>query len=94
MGILRRISEEPPFRLLTYLLVKRFARSIRSVDRWAAVDRPQYLAGVLAAADLAVQGNISEISVIEFGVAGGNGLVALQSYAESRVRLRHRRRTS
>ncbi len=83
MGILRRISEEPPFRLLTYLLVKRFARSIRSVDRWAAVDRPEYLAGVLAAADLAVQGNISEISVIEFGVAGGNGLVALQSYAES-----------
>lgn len=83
MGIISRISEESPFCLLTYFLVKRFATSIRTVDRRAAVDRPQYLAGVLAAADLAVQGNIPEISVIEFGVAGGNGLVALQSYAES-----------
>jgi hypothetical protein len=93
MSIVDRISEEPPFRLLTYFLIKRFAKSIRSKNRWAAVDRPQYLAGVLAAADLARSSAIPEISVIEFGVAGGNGLVALESYAaaveaETGVRIR------
>lgn len=93
MSIIDRISEEPPFRLLTYLLVKRFAGSIRSKNRWAAVERPQYLAGVLAAADLARSSAVPEISVIEFGVAGGNGLIALQSCAaaveaETGVRIR------
>lgn len=83
MSIFTRISEEPPFRLMTYFLVKRFSSSIRSKNRWAAVDRPQYLAGVLAAADLARASAIPEISVIEFGVAGGSGLVALESYAKA-----------
>src|SRR5262249_14914275 len=82
VSIFTRIAEEPPFRLLTYFLVKRFSASIRSKDRWAAVERPQYLAGVLAAADLARASAVPEISVIEVGVAGGSGLVALQSYAQ------------
>lgn len=83
MDMITRIAAEPPFRLASYFFVKRFAKSVRTIDRWGAVDRPHYLAGVLAAADLARQENIPEISVMEFGVAGGNGLVALQSYAES-----------
>ncbi len=83
MSVLRRISEEPPFRLATYFFVKRFGRSIRMIDRWAAVDRPNYLAGILAAADQALRENVKEISVFEFGVAGGNGLIALQTYAET-----------
>lgn len=83
MGIINRILKEPPFRLLSYFMVKRLSSSIRSKNRWAAVERPQYLAGVLAAADLARASAIAEISVIEFGVAGGSGLVALQSYAEA-----------
>jgi len=41
--------------------------------------RPSYLYGVLGAARMARSLNIESISVIEFGVAGGNGLVDLES---------------
>ena len=82
-GKIKRIFEEPPFRLVTYFVVKLFAKSIRTIDRWGAVDRPHYLAGVLAAADQALREHITEISVFEFGVAGGNGLIALQTYADA-----------
>jgi hypothetical protein len=68
--------------LASYFLVRRLAKSVRTLDHWSAVDRPHYLAGVLAAADQALRENVPGISVYEFGVAGGNGLVALQSYAE------------
>lgn len=83
MSRIRRIFEEPPFRLAAYFFVKRFVKSIRTIDRWGAVDRPHYLAGVLAAADQALRENVTGISVFEFGVAGGNGLVALQTYADA-----------
>ena len=82
MSYLDRLLEEPPFRLITYFFVKRFAKSVRTIDRWGAVDRPQYFSGVVAAAQQAVREGVREISVFEFGVAGGNGLVALQEYAE------------
>lgn len=82
MSLLQRIAEEPPFRLISYFLVKRFAKSIKVIDRWGAVDRPNYLAGLVAAAGQAQLENIVEISVFEFGVAGGAGLLALQRYAE------------
>lgn len=78
---LSRVLEEPPFRLLSYFLVKRLAKSIRTINRWGAVDRPNYLAGLLAAAELAKADGLKEISAIEFGVAGGSGLVAMQDYA-------------
>lgn len=81
--MLKRIAEEPPFRLASYFFVKRFARSIRVIDRWGAVDRPHYLAGVLAAADHARREGVARISVVEFGVAGGGGLLALQDCAEA-----------
>ena len=55
MGYLDRVLEEPPFRLVTYFFVKRFAKSVRTIDRWGAVDRPQYFSGVLAAAQQAVR---------------------------------------
>lgn len=83
MSILRRVSQEPPFRLGAYALVRRFARSVHTINRWGAVDRPNYFAGVLAAAKQAAAEKVPEISAIEFGVAGGNGLVALQEYAET-----------
>ncbi len=47
--------------------------------------RPEYIWGVLTAADLAKHLGLEKISVIEFGVAGGNGLVSLEiisSYIE------------
>ena len=82
MSILGRILEEPPFRLLAYFAVKRFARSAETLDRWGAVDRPHYFAGVLAGAAQALREGITEVSVFEFGVAGGNGLVALQAHSD------------
>lgn len=83
MSILSRVAMEPPFRLASYFLIKRFAKSVRTIDRWGAVDRPNYLAGVLAGALQAKREQRSEMSIYEFGVAGGSGLVALQEYAES-----------
>jgi hypothetical protein len=44
--------------------------------------RPQYVWGVLNGAFLARALGIPRISVIEFGVAGGNGLVVLESIAD------------
>jgi hypothetical protein len=46
-----------------------------------AVDKPAYAYCVREAARLAQRMKISRISVIEFGVAGGNGLLALERHA-------------
>ena len=48
---------------------------------WDAVDRPHYAYGMYQAAYLAQHLGIGEISAIEFGVAGGNGLIAMEHLA-------------
>jgi hypothetical protein len=45
--------------------------------------RPSYTWGVLHAADVARHLGISRIRALEFGVAGGNGLVALEGAADA-----------
>ena len=72
---------EPPFRLISAMLLKRLSKSVRTHALWDTADRPQYLLGVLRAADQATELGIPEISVAEFGVAGGAGLIRLQEYA-------------
>ena len=47
-----------------------------------AIDRPHYAYCMLAAADLARRLGRAEISAIEFGVAGGNGLKFMCDFAE------------
>jgi hypothetical protein len=42
---------------------------------------PNYLYGLLAAARTASAARVEEFSTVEFGVAGGNGLVALERHA-------------
>lgn len=79
----KRLVEEPPFRLLAKPLIARLPVSVRVKAHWDAADRPQYLVGLLAAADEARRDNLKAISVYEFGVAGGNGLLALERLAES-----------
>src|SRR5271157_1858695 len=79
--MLVRIAKEPPFRLLARAIVRAFPCSVQTKALWDAVTRPNYLTGVLYAANQAKEEGVSQISVIEFGVAGGNGLVALQDYA-------------
>lgn len=44
--------------------------------------RPHYAYGVYHAASMAKKLGIAGISVVEFGVAGGNGLIALENVAE------------
>lgn len=76
-NLAQRLAEEPPFRIVTKALIGRLPVSVRTKSRWDVASRPQYLTGVLAAADEALREGVAEISVFEFGVAGGNGLLAL-----------------
>jgi hypothetical protein len=82
-GPLKRLAMEPPVRLFVRALLK--GLPIRAATRalWDISDRPPYLAGVLFAARRAVREQIRAISVIEFGVAGGDGLLALEREAEA-----------
>lgn len=50
--------------------------------RLNALPRPNYAYIVWRAADLARRLGVPRISAIEFGVAGGNGLLAMQAHAE------------
>lgn len=80
---LTRLGMEPPFRILVRALLNRLNVSAKTRAVWELSKRPAYLLGVLTAAEQALKQRAPEISVIEFGVAGGDGLVALQSEAEA-----------
>lgn len=80
---LARLGMEPPFRILVRALLKKLNVSSKTRALWEVSQRPTYLLGVLTAAEQALRQKVPEISVIEFGVAGGNGLVTLQSEAEA-----------
>ena len=86
MGILNsgyfdKILKEPPIRLLVKALYSVLPVSASTRALWDVSERPNYLSGMLLAAQQAREQGVGEISVIEFGVAGGNGLVALQEEA-------------
>src|ERR1035441_9247881 len=55
--------------------------SLATRVRYGIFDRPHYAYGVYSAADLAKRLGLSSIQVIEFGVAGGKGLIALERIA-------------
>jgi len=78
-----RLSMESPFRVFTRLLLKRLSISASTRDQWCLSKRPGYLTGLLNAAGLARLEGVSEIIAVEFGVAGGRGLVTLQEEAEA-----------
>ena len=59
----------------------------RFIYNWALVDRPHYAFGLLRAAQEAKKLGYGGITVIEFGVAGGNGLLAMERYAKDISRL-------
>lgn len=59
------------------MLTRVGAHSLSSKVLWEAAERPQYALGVLFAARLAKELKIPEIIAIEFGVASGEGLLAL-----------------
>lgn len=81
--VLSRLAMEPPFRIFARALLQRLPVSVRTRALWDLSDRPAYLLGLLTAADQAHENGIDKICAIEFGVAGGSGLLALQKEAEA-----------
>jgi hypothetical protein len=77
----RAIAKEPPFRQLVKLLMKMLPVGVPLKALWDAADRPQYLFGVFHAAEQARREGHDAVSVIEFGVAEGYGLLSMQSHA-------------
>lgn len=75
---LSRLAMEPPFRIVARAVLKNLSVSVRTRCRWELSRRPAYLLGVYAAAQEALKEQVREISVLEFGVAGGEGLLALE----------------
>ncbi len=79
-----RLAMEPPFRIFVRAVLLRLpVSSVHTRTLWELSDRPAYLLGVWHAAGQARKQEVPAISVIEFGVAGGNGLLALQREAEA-----------
>ena len=83
IGRLRPLAYEPPFRLLVKWALAMLPCSVERRAAWDLSERPHYLSGLLFAAHQAKRQEIQEFSAIEFGVAGGRGLVALQNEAEA-----------
>jgi hypothetical protein len=78
---LHRLAMEPPFRILARAWMQFTKPGVRTRALWEVSARPAYLVGLVAAAEQARRQKVPEIGVIEFGVAGGDGLVALQDEA-------------
>ncbi len=81
--VLTRAAMEPPVRLFSKALLTITSHDVERRARWDISQRPAYLLGVLTAAKQALKQNVPEISVLEFGVAGGSGLLALQDEARA-----------
>jgi hypothetical protein len=77
--ILRRLASIGPLR---NLWAKHELGSLDTRIRFDAIDRPWYAYGVQSAALLAQRLGVPAISVVEFGVAGGRGLLVLERLAE------------
>lgn len=82
-GWLARICAEPPFRFFVRQFLKMLPVSVSTRERWCLSKRPAYLTGLLNAAGIAKLNGVPEIIAIEFGVAGGQGLIVLQEEAEA-----------
>ena len=78
---LQRLAMEPPFRVATRALLRLLPCGAGTRSLWELSSRPAYLLGVLAGARQAQRQHINEIAVIEFGVAGGDGLLTLEREA-------------
>ena len=75
MDLGEHFSEDPTL----YPLIRAMHRKL--VSQAGGAQRPQYAWGTLQGAVLAQSLQIPRVSVVEFGVAGGNGLVALEKIA-------------
>ncbi len=78
---IKLLAKEPPFRRLIQACLFVVPTSVETKSLWELGARPNYLVGVLAATQQPRREDCSKMAVIEFGVAGGNGLVALEHWA-------------
>lgn len=76
-----KIFREPPFRIISRLLIKFINVKSSTKSRWDVVSKPQYLAGLVHAAKEAKAQGVNGFCAVEFGVAAGFGLIELQKYA-------------
>jgi hypothetical protein len=90
----RRLSAIPPARYLIQptLMVRQALRHWPRVSflrklQWDALDRPEYAYGTYHAALQARALGQDAITVVEFGVGAGHGLIALESYAATVAQL-------
>jgi hypothetical protein len=82
LATLDRLAREPPLRIFARALLGHLPVSIVTRARWELSARPEYLVGLVAAAQQAQRQQVSTISVLEFGVGRGAGLLTLQDEAE------------
>lgn len=74
-------ASEPVHLNVASLFVLAFG-SFRAKVNWDLVVRPHYAFAILKAADLALQQGIRHVSLVEFGVASGGGLMNMATLAE------------
>lgn len=89
--MLRRLTDfllhPMPLRAMTRAALRRFSLGSYAYRvEHGAVDRPAYGYIIFQAADLARRLGLSAMSVIEFGVAGGRGLLAMEHHAKETER--------
>lgn len=79
----RLLSDPIPTRYLVLRYLDRRLDLLSYADklRWNTIERPHYGHSLLQSALLAKRLSVPRISAIEFGVAGGNGLMALERHA-------------
>jgi hypothetical protein len=85
MGRLQRLMDEPvPLRFLALRFLDRRFNFLGYPSKLnlGVIERPHYGHCLLKAAELARKLGQSRITAIEFGVAGGNGLLSLERHAE------------
>ena len=70
------LLHDPPLVLLGRILSRAFGNII-SQEHWCVCDRPSYAYGMLRAATLARYFGCDKVTVCEFGVAHGGGLLAM-----------------
>lgn len=80
---LSRLASEPPLRVVARAAMRHMKLAVRTRALWELSPRPAYLLGLVTAAEQAMRQGVGEFSAIEFGVAGGDGLIALQDEAAS-----------
>src|SRR5258708_6088221 len=78
--ILKERLTEPMHLNLTALTVAIFG-GFRAKVAWDLVNRPHYAYGLLEAAEQARQAGLDSFTAVEFGVAGGEGLLNLCALA-------------